>query len=99
MHCGGILGKPHWPSPCGNLGSMERGDAERRKRAAARAARMILHKGESSAPGSDPAPLTPEQAVSLVHELTLAAWSLAGRPLPRYTRDTIPVRIVPNEAD
>jgi DMSO/TMAO reductase YedYZ molybdopterin-dependent catalytic subunit len=78
---------------------MEPGDAERRKRAAARAARMTLHKGEASSPGSNPAPLTPEQAVSLVHELTLAAWSLAGRPLPRYTRETIPLRIVTNDAD
>lgn len=75
-------------------------DTERQKRALVRAARMTLRKGELSALGSsDPVPLTPEESVSLVYELTLAAWSLAGKSLPQYTRDTIPVRMITGEAD
>lgn len=58
---------------------------------------MSMRKGESSAPGPDPVPLSPEQAVSLVHELTMTAWSLAGKALPTYTQSTIPMRVIPND--
>ena len=34
---------------------------------------------------------TPQERVAAVEELTLAAWKLAGRALPSYTRETIPV--------
>lgn len=59
---------------------------------------MHMRKRGAHDPGPDPTPLLPEQAVLLVHELTLAAWSLAGRPLPTYTRSTIPMRVISNDA-
>jgi hypothetical protein len=34
---------------------------------------------------------TPDARVAAVAELTLEAWRLAGRALPRYTRATMPV--------
>lgn len=41
--------------------------------------------------------------VALVAELSRRAWALTGRPLPSYTRATMPVRIVrlgePDDAD
>ena len=57
---------------------------------------MTVHKGAGAA---DPVRLTPEQAVSLVYELTLTAWSLSGRSLPQYTRATMPVRKVRSGAE
>lgn len=42
-------------------------------------------------------PLSGEAAVSLVRRLTLESWSLAGLPLPEYTRAAIPVRFVPRD--
>lgn len=43
--------------------------------------------------------LTPEESLSLVHELTLSAWALSGKPLPQYTRATTPIRIVKGKAE
>jgi hypothetical protein len=34
---------------------------------------------------------TAEQRLRAVEELTLEAWRLSGRPLPTYTRDTMPI--------
>lgn len=34
---------------------------------------------------------TIEERVAAVAELTLEAWRLAGRPLPEYTRATMPI--------
>ncbi|MEK7400848.1 MAG: hypothetical protein AABZ80_00645 [Gemmatimonadota bacterium] len=34
---------------------------------------------------------TPNERVAAVAELTAEAWRLAGRPLPSYTRATMPV--------
>ena len=36
-------------------------------------------------------------AISLVTRLTLSAWALSGRELPRYSRGETPFRFVPNE--
>lgn len=78
---------------------MDSDDAARRTRAQERAARMTLRKTAPGMASADPVRLTPEQAVSLVHELTFTAWALSGRPLPEYTRDTIPIRIVTSKAE
>jgi hypothetical protein len=37
--------------------------------------------------------LDADQRVALVWELSRRMWELTGRPLPRYDRATIPVRI------
>jgi hypothetical protein len=60
---------------------------------------MIVRKDGQSPAEGDPVRLTPEDSLSLIHELTRTAWSLSGKPFPRYTRATMPVRIVPNKAD
>lgn len=36
---------------------------------------------------------TPAERVALVAELSRQAWALTGRPLPSYTRATMPVRV------
>lgn len=59
---------------------------------------MHMRKRGAHDPGPDPVRLSPEQAVSLVHELTVTAWSLAGKALPTYTRSTIPMRVISNDA-
>jgi hypothetical protein len=73
---------------------MEPGEAERRKRAAERAARVTIRKDGQSPAEGDPVHLTPEQSVALVYELTLTAWALSGKPFPQYTRATMPIRRV-----
>jgi hypothetical protein len=47
--------------------------------------------------GSEPGPdlsaiTTPEQRLEMVWPLTLEAWALTGRPIPKYSRSEIPVR-------
>lgn len=37
---------------------------------------------------------TPAERIALVARLSSEAWALTGRPLPSYTRATIPVRIL-----
>jgi hypothetical protein len=36
---------------------------------------------------------TPEQRLELLRELSERMWALTGRPLPRYTRATMPVKL------
>jgi len=69
-------------------------DAERKARAKARRARITLHKALLGAVEHDLSPISGPAAVSLVHRLSLEAWSLSGRQLPSYTRAEIPVRFV-----
>lgn len=78
---------------------MDPGEAERRKRAAARAARVTIRKDGQGPAEGDPVHLTPEQSVSLVYELTLTAWTLSGKPFPQYTRATMPIRLVTGKAE
>jgi hypothetical protein len=78
---------------------MEPGESERRKRAAARAGRMTVRKDGQHASEGDAVRLTPEESLSLVHELTLSAWALSGKPLPQYTRATTPIRIIKGKAE
>lgn len=47
----------------------------------------------SAEAGDARVPGTPAERVALVAELSLRAWTLTGRPLPSYTRATMPVRI------
>jgi hypothetical protein len=37
---------------------------------------------------------TPAERVALVAVLSRQAWALTGRPLPSYTRATMPVRVI-----
>ncbi|HWN71639.1 MAG TPA: hypothetical protein VNM90_28575 [Haliangium sp.] len=55
---------------------------------------MTIRKDGQSPAEGDPVHLTPEQSLSLVYELTLAAWTLSGKPFPQYTRATMPIRLV-----
>jgi hypothetical protein len=46
--------------------------------------------------GSEPGPdlsatTTPEQRLEMVWPLTLEAWALTGRPIPKYSRSETPV--------
>ena len=46
-------------------------------------------------PGDDlSAETTPQQRLAMVWELTLRAYRLAGRPLPRYARSEMPGRVL-----
>jgi hypothetical protein len=60
---------------------------------------MTLRKDGQHSSEGDPVRLTPEESLSLVHELTLSAWALSGKPLPQYTRATTPIRIVKGKAE
>ena len=37
---------------------------------------------------------TPAQRLAMMWPLALEAWSVAGRQLPRYAREEIPVRVI-----
>ena len=70
-------------------------ETDRRARAEARRSsaviqRSTLHEGER-----DLSPISGVEALSLATRLTRESWSLSGRPLPSYSRKTIPVRFVP----
>ncbi len=41
---------------------------------------------------------TPSERLALLTELSLSAWALTGRPLPTYTRATMPISIRPLRA-
>lgn len=46
-------------------------------------------------PGDDlTASTTPEERLAMMWPLALDAWATAGRPLPTYTRDEMPVRVL-----
>lgn len=66
------------------------------RRAAARAAWPGLKTSLTEAPGAEnlSASTTAEQRLGMMWELTLGAWSLTGLPLPDYTRQTMPGRLV-----
>lgn len=36
----------------------------------------------------------PSERIGMVRELTLAAWAMSGRPMPRYDRATMPGRVI-----
>ena len=37
---------------------------------------------------------TPQQRLAMMWPLALDAWSLSGRPLPRYARDRMPLHVI-----
>lgn len=49
---------------------------------------------ESQEAGDSFVPGTPAERIALVDRLSREAWALTGRPVPRYTRRTMPVRLV-----
>jgi hypothetical protein len=73
-------------------------EADRRMRAEARRARVVLRKSTLLETEDDPTPIRGDEAVSLVHRLTREAWSLAGLELPAYSRRDTPCRSRPAPA-
>jgi hypothetical protein len=64
------------------------------KRAAARRSRITITKKRLGDPdGGDT--VRGAEAVSLVHRVTLTAWALSGKPLPRLARRDLPYRFIP----
>ena len=46
-------------------------------------------------PGDDlSATTTVEERLAMVHELSRRMWELTGRPVPRYPRAEMPVRVI-----
>lgn len=69
-------------------------ESERRARAEARRATATLLRTRLARVEQDIVPVSGEEAVSLVHQLTRASWSMAGRSLPAYERADTPIRFV-----
>ena len=53
---------------------------------------------ESSEASAAPQPRSQEEGSRMMAELSLAAWQTSGRPLPSYTRATMPVRLTTLQA-
>jgi hypothetical protein len=70
-------------------------DEARRLRAIERARIMTLRRATLTAADAE-RPTTGLAAMELTAELSLAAWSISGRPLPAYTRATMPYVFVRN---
>jgi len=70
-------------------------DPERAERARRRAAwPSALSTLEDQADAAIVRHGTAEERIAMVWRVTLDAWAISGRPLPRYTRAQMPVRIV-----
>jgi len=70
-------------------------DSDRRLRAEHRRRTALLNRTSVGGIEPDPVPVSGPDAVSLVGRLTQESWALAGRRLPRYSRDQIPAAFVP----
>ena len=68
-------------------------DDDRRARAEARRARIVLRKTRLG-DEVDLHPVRGGEAVALAARVSLAAWSMSGRPLPREPRGEVQVRFV-----
>jgi len=66
-------------------------DADRRRRAAERSSRIVVSRGNEPAAQNH---LMPDERVSLATELSRWAWEISGRPMPAYTRATMPVVVI-----
>ncbi len=66
-------------------------DAARRQRADARRGRITVSRVEEGAPRE--AAVRGAEAVTLVTQLSRAAWSLSGRPWPTYDRANMPGKL------
>jgi len=58
----------------------------------------VLRKSRLQRSEADLTPISGEEAVALVRQLTAESWSLAGLETPNYTRDRIPWRFVPGRS-
>jgi len=78
----------------------DRGDADqlRRQRSAERLERVTLRRTTLQADAQELPSISGEAAVSLAVELTRAAWSLSGKPFPRYGRAETPYVFVPRSS-
>lgn len=71
-------------------------DPERRARAEARRARVILRKSRLQATEEDLSPVYGAAAVALACRLTRESWSLSGLEEPSYSRSETPYHFVPS---
>jgi len=69
-------------------------DSERRLRAEFRRRTAVIHRATLGGIEPDPVPVSGPDAVWLVEQLTRESWAAAGRSLPRYSREQIPVSFV-----
>ena len=69
--------------------------AARRARAEARRKTAILRRTNLKRDEEDLSPVSGAEALSLVTQLTRESWSVSGRSVPTYARDSIPCRFVP----
>jgi hypothetical protein len=69
----------------------------RQERARERRARAVLRRVPAGDEQADPCPIRGAAAMSLAARLTRESWSLAGRPIPDYSRAQTPYRFVPRE--
>jgi hypothetical protein len=69
-------------------------DSERKIRAALRRKTTLLNRTTLQRLEHDPTPTSGLAAISLVQQLTLECWALAGKEAPAYPREEIPVRFV-----
>ncbi len=53
---------------------------------------------DSSEASTAPEPRSQDEGSRMMAELSLAAWQASGRPLPSYTRATMPIRLTTLEA-
>lgn len=65
--------------------------AEARRRRVTIAKRRLGERDDDVIDGPD--------AVSLVYQLTLASWALAGKPFPKVARSELPIRFVSGRRD
>ncbi|HTV80373.1 MAG TPA: hypothetical protein VMF03_19125 [Steroidobacteraceae bacterium] len=69
--------------------------SDAKARAEHRRRTIVLHRTVLKDVESDLNPLAGPAAVSLVERLTRESWAAAGKSIPTYPRQKIPVRFVP----
>ena len=69
--------------------------SDRAYRAQQRRLTATLHRGKVGGIEPDPVPLDGSDAISLVERLTLESWAAAGKVMPKYSREQIPIAFVP----
>ena len=79
----------------GNDVAAERTDSAREARRAARARWPVRTFRLEDQPGPDLSAITtPEERIAMMWPLARDAWTLAGRAIPTYPRDRMPVRVI-----
>ena len=74
---------------------MSRNHAAAEKRRAARDSWPVKAFRLGDEPGDDLSKrTTPEERIAMMWRLAIDAWTSAGRPLPAYTRDRMPGRVI-----